>query len=304
MKILLIGQTGQLAHELQRSLACLGDLISLGRNTHPSLDLGNPDHAEATILDLRPKLIVNAAAYTQVDQAESDPTGAFKINSECLYHITRAARKIQSPLIHYSSDYVFEGSAGKPYLETDSTGPKGIYGESKLQGEAVIRGSGIPHLIFRTSWVYGLHGHNFLNTMLRLMAERDQLKVVNDQIGAPTWSRQIAEATALCMAHCLAQGDLGFETLTGTYHLSAAGKTSWCGFAEKIREYGLSRGYLDEGAARIQPIPTEQYPTPAQRPHYSVLDNERILRTFGIQIPHWEAGLSLCLEAKAAQSPT
>ena len=298
MKILIIGHSGQLAHELERSLACLGEVTTLGRNTDPVLDLQVPDRLEQTLLDLGPDLIVNAAAYTQVDRAETEREAAFQINAECLEAITQSCRRMGSPLIHFSTDYVFDGRSDRPYLETDETGPTSVYGESKLKGEEIIRASGIPHLIFRTAWIYGLHGQNFLKTMLRLLSERERLSIVDDQIGAPTWSREIAEATALCLQFTRSGGAPAFQGLSGTYHLSAAGRTSWCGFAERIRSLGIERGYLNPNAACIDPIPTSDYPTPAQRPAYSVLDNQRLVRTFGIQIPHWSLGLSLCLEPR------
>ena len=304
MKILIIGHSGQLAHELERSLACLGEVTTLGRKTTPPVDLMDLNGLEATLPVLAPDLIVNAAAYTQVDRAETETEAALRINAESLKVICEACLKLKSPLIHFSTDYVFDGTARSPYQEVDETRPQSVYGESKLKGEEIIRASGIPHFIFRTAWIYSLHGQNFLKTMLRLLSERDKLLIVDDQIGAPTWSRQIAEATALCIQHTRSVEGNAFETLSGTYHLTAAGSTSWCGFARKIRSLGIERGYLKPEAASIQPIPTSDYPTPAKRPAYSVLDNQRTLKTFGIRMPHWESGLSLCLEPRAAETPS
>lgn len=300
MRILLIGQNGQVAHELERTLSCLGEVLTRSRNSEPVLDLLDPGSIHSAIGDVAPDLIINAAAYTQVDRAETEPDAAFTVNAESVGLIAETARKHRVPLIHYSTDYVFSGSASRPYQEDDPIGPVGVYARSKCQGEALIRDAGIPHWILRTSWVYGLHGQNFLGTMLRLMAERETLGIVDDQIGSPTWSRMIAEATALMISRSMQDGRLHLEPSSGTYHLTAAGQTSWFGFAETIRALGIQEGYLTETAATLRPISTAEYPTPAKRPAYSVLDNQRLKQAFDIQIPDWKKGLSLCLQKSAA----
>lgn len=297
MRILLVGQSGQVAHELERTLACLGEVTSRSRGTHPPLDLLNPKSIGPAVRDVRPDLIVNAAAYTQVDRAETEVEAAFAINARAVEAMALACQEHKIPLIHYSTDYVFDGKGQRPYRETDPTGPDGVYASSKLQGEEAIRSAGIPHLILRTAWVYGLHGQNFLKTMLRLMAERESLGIVNDQFGAPTWSRMIAEATALMIARTLRMGSMDLGERSGTYHLTCSGMTSWYGFADKIRERGIAEGYLSD-AARLRAISTEEYPTPARRPAYSVLDNQRLREDFGLSLPSWEDALALCLEAK------
>lgn len=300
MRILLVGQSGQVAHELERTLACLGEVITRSRNSHPPLDLLNPASIAPVVREVRPDLIVNAAAYTQVDRAETESEAAFKINAESVEALALACQKDQIPLIHYSTDYVFDGQSKSPYRESDPTGPDGVYAASKLRGEEAIRSAGIPHLILRTAWVYGLHGQNFLKTMLRLMAERQSLSIVHDQIGAPTWSRMIAEATGLMIAQSIHEGKIDLAARSGTYHLTCAGTTSWFGFAEKIRALGIERGLLDASAASLRAITTAEYPTPAQRPAYSVLDNQHLVNVFGIRLPAWDEALSLCLEAKAS----
>jgi dTDP-4-dehydrorhamnose reductase len=300
MRILLVGQSGQVAHELERTLACLGEVTSRSRCTQPQLDLLNPESIGPAVREARPDLIVNAAAYTQVDRAETDVEAAYTINTHAVEALAFACREQNIPLIHYSTDYVFDGKAQTPYRESDPTGPDGVYASSKLQGEEAIRNAGIAHLIFRTAWVYGLHGQNFLKTMLRLMAERESLGIVNDQFGAPTWSRLIAEATALVIAQSMRNGSMDLGERSGTYHLTCAGTTTWFGFAEKIRAWGIEGGHLSASAASLRAITTEDYPTPARRPAYSVLDNQRLMAAFGLKLPAWEEGLALCLEAKTS----
>lgn len=295
MKILLIGHRGQLAHELQRSLSCLGGVISLGRSTTPPLDLQRPSLIRPLIEALSPDLIVNAAAHTRVDQAETEPEQAFRLNHECVAELARTAAEQKIPLIHYSTDYVFDGEATRPYQETDLTHPLGVYGQSKWAGEEAIRAAGGCHLILRTAWVYGLHGQNFLNTMLRLMTERQELGIVDDQIGAPTWSRQIADATALCAFRWLEEPSFKAQH-SGTYHLTSQGSTSWFGFASEIQRLGRLSGLLSETSAALRPLGTVDYPTPARRPPYSVLDSTRLKETFGVRIPDWTEGLALCLD--------
>ena len=295
MDILLIGSEGQVAWELRRTLACLGRVAALGRTTQPALDLNDSEAIRQAVRTHRPNLIVNAAAYTAVDKAEQDSEAARRINAEAVGVLAEAAREIGAALIHYSTDYVFPGDADRPYREDDVTGPLGIYGQSKLQGEDYIRQVGVPHLILRTAWVYGGRGANFLLTMLRLMRERESLGIVADQHGAPTWSRMIAEATALLAARCDRKGGFDAAANGGIYHLTSAGETTWFGFASRIRELALSQGLLPETAAVLKPIPTSAYPTPAQRPRYSVLSNEKLQSAFGLALPHWDDALQLCL---------
>ena len=297
MNILIIGQEGQLAFELQRSLAPLGNLSVRGRTSTPTLDLADPAEIEAQIRSIKPNVVINAAAYTAVDRAETDVLLAAKVNADGVAILAEECLKQGAALVHYSTDYVFPGNGTRPYLETDPTAPSSIYGKTKLQGENAIRDSGVSHLIFRTAWVFGLHGQNFLKTMLRLMAERPSLGIVDDQIGQPTWSRMIAEATALVLAQSLIRGKLDFSDRSGTYHLTAGGQTSWYGFAKAIREEAIQKGVLQETATEIKPITTAEYPLPAPRPSYSVLSNQKLSDTFGIQLPNWHDQLRLCLSS-------
>ncbi len=295
MKILIIGQAGQLAFELQRTLAPLGRLMVCGRTSTPALDLADPASIVRHISTTGPDLVVNAAAYTAVDHAESDQAMAAQVNAHSVAVLAEACQRSGARLVHYSTDYVFSGDASRPYLESDRTGPASVYGQTKLAGEQAILDSGVSYLIFRTAWVYGLHGQNFLNTMLRLMAERTTLGIVDDQIGQPTWSRMIAEATALILSQTLSEGRLHFGDRSGIYHLTASGQTSWHGFASAIREVAIGCGALASGAATLRPIPTTEYPLPAPRPQYSVLSNQKVLETFGVKLPDWREQLSLCL---------
>ena len=301
MKILLLGQNGQLAFELQRSLSCLGSVVALGRTSEPALDLTAPARIEPCLSQQRPDLIINAAAYTRVDQAETEPESAFALNHTAVEILAQAAATAKIPLIHYSTDYVFDGRSTTPYPETQASCPLGVYGASKWAGEEAVRKALGPHLILRTAWVYGQHGQNFLRTMLRLMAERDRLGIVDDQLGAPTWSRQIAEATALIALRWLTERDR-LMARSGTYHLSSAGVASWYEFACQIQKLALERGHLQGPVAALHPLSTEDYPTPARRPAYSVLDSQKLEETFSVRIPHWTLGLSLCLEPRDSSS--
>lgn len=296
MNILLIGGEGQVAYELRRTLACLGSITSRGRSAEPVLDLADLDGVRAAVRTLRPKLIVNAAAYTAVDRAEQETELAFRINGEAVGVLAEEALAVGAGLIHYSTDYVFPGDGQTPYREDDPLGPLSAYGRSKLAGEEAIRAVGVPHLILRTAWVYGARGQNFLLTMLRLLRERPVLKVVDDQRGAPTWSRLIAEATALLVARAGQDGRFDLAGVGGTYHLTNGGETTWFDFAAKIRELGLARGLLPETCARLEPIPTSGYPTPAKRPAYSVLCNDKLAEAFGLTLPDWEEALRLCMD--------
>lgn len=279
MRILLTGGQGQVGWELRRTLAVLGEVIAPGRD---ALDLASADSIVAAVRTARPGLIVNAAAYTAVDQAESESDLAMRVNGYAPGILAEEAHKAGAMLVHYSTDYVFDGSKAAPYVEADPVAPLNAYGRTKLAGEQAVMASGAAHLILRTSWVYAPRGRNFLLTVRKLGRERKELKIVDDQIGAPTPARMIAEATAHLVSGNPAES-------AGIYHLSAAGQTSWHEFAAEIL-----RGV--EGAAMVRPIPTSEYPTPARRPKNSLLDNSRFLKHFGFALPDWRVGLQLCLE--------
>lgn len=285
--IMLTGVNGQVGWELRRALAPLGHVVALDSR---ALDLADPDAIRARVREIAPRLIVNPAAYTAVDRAESEPERARAVNATAPGILGEEASRCGAILVHYATDYVFDGRKDSPYLEDDAPNPLNVYGATKLEGETAIRASGARHLIFRTSWVYGRRGGNFLLTMQRLMQERPELRIVDDQIGAPTWSRMIAEATAQILAQCLspARGADRPEPW-GTYHLTCGGATSWYGFACAIAEL---KGY----PTRLTPIPSADYPTPARRPANSRLDNGKLERVFGLRLPDWREALELCLE--------
>lgn len=282
-RILLTGKNGQVGRELERTLAPLGEVVAFDR---AGLDLADPDRIRAAVREAKPGIIVNAAAWTAVDRAESEEAAALAINGAAPGILAEESKRLSALLVHYSTDYVFDGTSARAYAEDDEPNPVGAYGRTKLAGEQAIRAVGGRHLIFRTSWVYGLHGHNFLKTILRLAAERDELRVVADQIGAPTWSRMIAEATALAIARLDGQD--------GLYHLTAAGETSWHGFAEAILATALRAGRI-ERSPPVRRITTADFPTPARRPANSRLDNARLAADFGIALPGWGRQLDLCL---------
>jgi len=289
-RILLIGANGQVGWELRRSLAPLGELVaaSLEGEHGPKLDLSSPEDLTRVVQEVAPDAVVNAAAYTAVDRAESEEGLAHRINAEPLRVLGTLLRGRRVPVIHYSTDFVFSGAAKRPYREDDEPGPLNVYGATKLAGERLLLESGVPAVILRTSWVYGVRGQNFLLTMLRLFAERDELRVVDDQVGAPTWSRMLAEVTAQVL-HRLLRGEVDAERVSGLYHATASGETSWYGFAKTILE---SSG----GACRLLPIPSSEYRSPARRPAYSVLDNAKLWETFGLALPDWRLSLAQCLE--------
>lgn len=286
--ILLTGAKGQVGFELTRSLQGLGKVVALDRR---GLDLANLDQVRQVVRDVKPTLIVNAAAYTAVDRAETEETLAHTINAEAPGVLAEEAKRLGAPLVHYSTDYVFDGASDRPYVETDQTGPLNAYGRTKLGGEQAIAAVGGAHLIFRTSWVYGTYGSNFLLTMLRLARERDELRIVADQIGAPTWSNTIATLTA----HIVAQGAASeaeyewWQERSGVYHLTSQGATSWCEFATAIFAATNCKKVV------VKPISSEEYPTPAQRPRNSRLDVGKLAVKFGIEPPQWQDALSLCL---------
>ena len=283
MKILLTGCAGQLGRELKRSLACLGEVIACDRS---QLDLARADPLRAALRSIAPAVIINAAAYTAVDKAEAEPGLADTINSLAPGILAEEARRLDALLIHYSTDYVFDGSKATAYTEDDAPAPLSAYGRSKLGGERAIAAAGGRHLIFRTSWVYGLHGANFMKTMLRLARERNELRVVGDQVGAPTWSRHLADATS----HVLPRKDIP----DGLYHLAAAGETSWHGYAEAIFGEALRAGLL-ENIPVVNRIASADFPLPAARPANSRLDCSRFRRDFGLALPDWRTGLIDCL---------
>lgn len=297
MRILVTGVSGQVGRELLRTLAPLGEVIGLDR---AAMDLEAPESIRAEVRRLAPALIFNPAAYTAVDRAESEPELAMRINGLAPGVLGEEAARLGAWLVHYSTDYVFDGSSGRPWREDDPTAPLGVYGRSKLAGEQAVAASGCRHLVLRTSWVYGLHGRNFLSTMHRLATERDELRVVDDQVGAPTTSAALAEAGA-----ALAQRLLDGPPATGgVYHMSCAGTVSWCGFAQAIvdRLPAVARALGAPAPVRrprVTPIRTEDYPTPAARPRNSVLDNGRLARDFGLRLPHWEAALDALLAGAA-----
>ena len=287
MKILLLGRNGQVGWALERSLAPLGEPTALGR---AELDLADVPRLVATIRALQPEAIVNAAAYTAVDKAESERETAFAINATAPRVLAEEAKRIGALLVHYSTDYVFDGAKAVPYVEDDAPNPLNVYGASKLAGERAIAATGCRHLILRTSWVYGPRGANFMLTMLRLARERPALRVVDDQVGAPTSSIEIARVTATVLARAAQSSNV-----TGLYHLAAAGETSWCGFARAI----LAKA---EVATPVVPIRTEDYPTAARRPRNSRLDCSRLRETFGVTLAPWEEGLAEALAEHARLS--
>jgi dTDP-4-dehydrorhamnose reductase len=282
-RILLIGHDGQVGFELQRALAPLGSVTAV---CYPAIDFSDPDSIIRTVRETQPQLIVNAAAYTAVDKAESEPDLCRKLNAIAPAILAEEARKLGAGLIHYSTDFVFDGTKQQPYLETDPPHPLNVYGATKLEGDRAIQDSGVPHLIFRLAWVYGLRGKNFLLTMRRLASEGKPLRVVSDQIGCPTWCRTIAEATATALATVRTEdGTFALNDVSGLYHCVSAGQTSWQGFARAFTPADIP----------VIPITTADYPTPACRPPYSVMNCDRFTRTFGTSLPHWEQALNDCL---------
>ena len=288
-RILVLGGDGQVAWELRRTLAPLGEVIAVGRRTQPALDLTRPESILPLIETLSPAWIVNAAAYTAVDKAESEPEAAAAVNAVAPGYLAEAAGRVGAQLVHYSTDYVFDGTASVPYREDDAPNPQGVYGQTKLAGEAAIAQAGCDWLILRTAWVYGARGGNFLRTMRRLAREREELRVVADQRGAPTWSRHIAEATAQILAQ-LGDDRAAWHRACGVYHLTSAGQATWHDFASAIVDHLRTRETIP--CQRVTAITTGDYPTPAKRPAYSVLDNDKLARAFGIRLPDWRDALT------------
>lgn len=290
-RILLTGKNGQVGWELQRSLATLGKIWAYDRQ---ELDLLDRDALRHAIRDIKPDLIVNAAAYTAVDKAEVEQEAAYAINAVAPAIMAEEAKKCGALFVHYSTDYVFDGTAQRPYGETDPVSPLSVYGKTKLEGELAIQAISGKHLILRTSWVYGDRGKNFLLTMLRLGREKELLKIVGDQVGAPTWSRLIASMTAQMSASAL--NWRGNDEIWGTYHLTSAGQTSWYGFAEEIFKIHQAEGIT---VPKLQEITTLDYPLPATRPSYSVLSNDKLAGVFRLRMPNWKEALHLCLDHKS-----
>ena len=296
--ILLLGKNGQVGWELQRALAPLGPQVALDRHGQDGLggflcgDLNDPAALAATVRALRPLAIVNAAAHTAVDRAESEPELAQRLNAEAPAALAQAAAEVGAWLVHYSTDYVFDGSGERPWREDDATGPLSVYGASKLAGEQAIRASGCRHLILRTSWVYAARGGNFARTMLRLGAERERLTVVDDQWGAPTGAELIADVTAHALRQCLARPQDG-----GTYHLAAAGATTWFSYANHVfAQYRRAQAAPELIVNDVQPVASDAFPTPARRPHNSRLDTTRLQQVFGLTLPPWQQGVDRMLK--------
>src|SRR5580693_8586719 len=296
-RILLIGSTGQVGHELAGTLTRIGEVVVPER---AALDLTRTPDVARIIHDTYPQIIVNAAAYTAVDLAEKEPEKARAINTEAPAAMAAAATELNALLVHYSTDYVFDGSKDSPYAEDDPTNPLNVYGQTKLDGENAIRDSGCRHLILRTAWVYATRGKNFLLTILRLASQREELRIVSDQFGAPTWAREIARATSSMLERHAATA-AGDTPPTGTFHVTAGGTTNWHAFATAILDEAAKpwlSAALGGGSIvtkRITPITTADYPTPAQRPAYSVLSNERLTHSYRLQLPEWRDQLKAAL---------
>ncbi|HET9182639.1 MAG TPA: dTDP-4-dehydrorhamnose reductase [Candidatus Angelobacter sp.] len=298
MKILIIGKTGQVSWELQRSMGLLGGVECLGR---PELDLAEPDSVRRAIRRFTPDLLINAAAYTAVDQAESEPHLAMKINGEAPGIMAEEMKRIDGLMIHYSTDFVYDGSGESPWVEDSPTAPLNTYGASKLAGDRAVAAAAGSYLIFRTSWVYGARGRNFLRTILRLAVSEKPLRIVDDQIGSPTWSSDIATATSLVVKQ-LSQAAAGESQLgamasevSGIYHLSSSGFVSWCGFASAIVDQWQSLGMNQGQRPQIVPITSAEYPTPARRPKNSRLSNAKLNAVFGVSLPQWRQSLAMAM---------
>lgn len=290
MKILLLGKNGQVGWELQRTLLPLGEVIALGRQ---ELDFTDFKAIQSTVRDLKPNLIVNAAAYTAVDKAEEEPEVAMAINGIAPGIFAEEAKKINAAIIHYSTDYVFDGTKNEPYTEEDEPNPINVYGRTKLAGEKAIQAVGVPHFIFRTSWVYGLRGRNFLLTILKLAQEQEELRIVSDQIGTPNWCRMIAEATSQILAQGLNDIVQFIYLNSNIYNLSSTGSASWYDLAKKILATVLADNEII--CKQVKPILTNELYLKAERPAYSVLDNKLVSYKFGLSLPEWEKLLEVAV---------
>jgi dTDP-4-dehydrorhamnose reductase len=297
--VLVTGANGQIGWELKRSLTAIGDVLAIDRET---CDLSRPRDLPRIIQKAKPHIIVNAAAYTAVDKAEDEEEFATVVNGTAVGVIAEEARRLGALLVHYSTDYVFDGAKDAPYAEDDQTNPINAYGRSKLAGERAISQSGSDYLILRSCWVFAARGHNFLLTILRLARERNELSIVADQIGAPTWARHIAEATAqIVQDACRERAKSAFTC--EILHMSAGGATSWCGFTEAILDQAMEHGLL-RNRPKVQPIASSQYPVPAARPKNSRLACERLRQRFGIALADWQQGLALCMQEVASTKVT
>jgi dTDP-4-dehydrorhamnose reductase len=286
MKLLILGGDGQVGWELRRSLSILGEVVAFGRS---DIDFAHPDAMAKIILTIQPNVIVNAAAYTAVDRAEAEPDLARVVNAHAVEVLARLAARLGAWLVQYSTDYVFDGTGDRPFKETDIPNPLNIYGVTKREGELAIESSQCKHLIFRTSWVYSSRGSNFLRTMMQLGLERKVLRVVADQVGAPTGADLIADVTAQALHRLSSTNDL---SLGGIYHLTAAGETSWYDYARYIVEQVVNTGFAShEAIAKIEPITSDEYPTPARRPLNSRLDTGKLKQHFGVELPNWRSGV-------------
>ncbi len=294
--ILLVGKDGQVGYELRQALAPLGEVMAPGRD---ELDLADASAIRVRVREARPEVIVNAAGYTAVDRAESEPELARAVNAVAPGILAGEARRLGALLVHYSTDYVFDGGKAGAYTEDDAPAPLNEYGRSKLEGERAIAAAGCAHLILRTSWVYGARGSNFLLTMLRLAREREELRIVDDQVGAPTWSRDIAQATAAILGQ-IGKSARDDASWSGVYHLTAGGQTSWCGFARAILQ---EAGSIVPRTPKVIPIGTAEYLTPARRPRNSVLSCAKVKAQFGIALPPWEEALAEVMRELREQAP-
>lgn len=294
MRIVLLGRTGQVGRELERTLPAVGGVAAFDR---AGADLERPDAVADLVLGLRPDVVVNAAAYTAVDRAESEPDRARLVNATAVAALAAACRRVDALLVHYSTDYVFDGTQGGPHTETDRPAPLGVYGATKLAGERGLAAAGCRHLVFRTSWVYAAHGANFVRTILRLAGEREELAVVDDQTGAPTSAPLIADVTAAALARAAAGGGLA----DGVYHLAPRGAVTWCGFARHVVEMARGLGMpLVLEPERVRPIPTSAYPTAARRPANSLLCTAKLEAALGRTLPAWQDDAAPVLAALAA----
>ncbi len=288
-RILVIGKIGQVGWELRRTLAPLGRLTCV---EYPEINLADGASITRWVEETAPQVIINAAAYTAVDRAEAESELALQINGVAPGLLAEAAKRRGALLVHYSTDYVFDGTKAEPYVEDDPPNPVSVYGRSKLAGDRAILQVDGDHLIFRLCWVYGARGHNFMLTILRLARERESLRVVRDQVGCPTWSRMIAEATSLALRQVLTRREAGVPK--GLYHLASSGVTSWHGFAEQIVSLMPE---TERRCREVKAITTPEYPTPARRPAYSVLSCAKLERTFGLRLPDWAEGLKLAMDS-------
>ncbi|CAB1217424.1 dTDP-4-dehydrorhamnose reductase [Acinetobacter bouvetii] len=291
MKIVLLGKNGQVGWELQRALAPLGEVIALDRHGYDGLqgDMSQPEAVKQTILNIKPDVVVNASAYTAVDLAETEQDLAKQINFDAVQKVAEACAEVDALLVHYSTDYVFNGQGNTAFVESSQIDPVNIYGKTKAQGEQAIACSGCKYLIFRTSWVYAAKGKNFLKTMLNLAQQREELSIIHDQIGAPTSAELIADVTAQAIPQVIHE-----KTKVGIYHLVASGETSWFNYANYVFEQAKLAG-IELVVKKVNPIPTEAYPTPAKRPHNSRLDNQKLQSTFQLKLPDWKFGVQRTL---------